>query len=61
MRIQGKIKNLNTEFQKELASLETSVNLSRTVKLYNRFTFGNDPTRLRKGIFSELQGWAARE
>ncbi len=55
MRIQGKIKDIDTEFQKELASLETSVNLTSTLKLYSRYTFGNDPTRLRKGIFSQLQ------
>ena len=55
MRVQGKIKDIDTEFQKELASLETSVNLRSNLKLYSRYTFGNDPTRLRKGIFSQLQ------
>jgi hypothetical protein len=25
------------------------------LKVYNRFTFGNDPARVRKGLFSELQ------
>lgn len=55
MRIQGKIKDIGTERRKELASLETSVNLTRTVKVYNRFAFANDPARVRKGLFSELQ------
>jgi hypothetical protein len=55
MRIQGKVKDLGTEFQKELASLETTVNLSRSIKVYSRFTFGNDPARLRDSFFAELQ------
>jgi hypothetical protein len=55
MRIQGKIKDVDTENRKELASLETSVNLTQTVKMYNRFTFGNDPARLRDSFFAELQ------
>lgn len=55
MRLQFRIRDLDTVFQKELGSFETSVNLSRTVKVYNRFTFGNDPARVRKGLFSELQ------
>ena len=55
MRIQGKIKDLDTENQKELASLETSVNLTNTLKMYNRFTVGNDPARLRESFFAELQ------
>jgi hypothetical protein len=55
MRIQGKIKDYGTERRKDLASLETSVNLTGTVKLYNRFTFGNDPARLRDSFFAELQ------
>ncbi|MBZ0269214.1 hypothetical protein K8I85_13755 [bacterium] len=55
MRIQGKIKDFQTENRKELASLETSVNLTQTVKMYNRFTFGNDPARLRESFFAELQ------
>ena len=54
-RVQARIKDINTIFQKELMAFEVSVNLTRALKLYNRFTFGNDPTRLRKGIFSELQ------
>ncbi len=55
LRLQFRIRDMDTVFQKELSSFETSVNLSRTLKMYNRFTFGNDPARLRKGLFSELQ------
>lgn len=55
MRIQSKIKDFGTENRKELASLETRVNLSNTLKMYNRFTFGNDPARLRESLFAELQ------
>ncbi len=55
MRIQGKIKDMDTERRKELASLETAINLTPTLKLYNRFTFGNDPARLRDALFAELQ------
>jgi hypothetical protein len=54
-RVQGKIKNLDQPNQKELASLEARVNLTDKVKLYNRFTFGNDPARLRESFFAELQ------
>lgn len=55
LRVQGKLKDLDTEFQKELASLETSINLTQDLKIYNRFTFGNDPARLRDSFFAELQ------
>jgi hypothetical protein len=55
MRIQGKIKDFDTEAQKELASMETSVNLTGTLKMYNRYTFGNDPARVRESFFAELQ------
>ncbi len=55
LRLQFRIRDLSTLFQKELGSFETSVNISSTLKVYNRFTFGNDPARVRKGLFSELQ------
>lgn len=55
MRLQFRIRDLSTVFQKELGSFETSVNISSVLKMYNRFTFGNDPARVRKGLFSELQ------
>lgn len=55
MRVQGKIKNLGSSRRKELGSLETSVNLTDKLKLYGRYAFGNDPARLRKGLFTQLQ------
>lgn len=55
LRIQAKLKDVWTPLKKTITSMETSVNLSETLKLYNRFTFANDPTRLRRGLFSELQ------
>lgn len=55
MRVQGLIKDIDTPFRKELMSVETSVNISQTLKLYNRLSFGNDPGRQRKALFSELQ------
>ncbi len=39
----------------QLYALESSVNLSNTVKLYSRLSFGNDATRTRTGTFTELQ------
>ncbi len=55
MRVEGKIKDLDTPRRKVLTSLESTVNLSPRVKIYSRYAFGNDPVGLRKGIFSELQ------
>lgn len=55
MRISGKIKNMNTTFEKQLAALETSVNLTGTTKLFTRLTLGNDPTGLRRALFTQLQ------
>jgi len=55
MRVQGKLKDLETERKKELVSLETAVNITSKLKVYSRYTFGNDPARLRKGLFTELQ------
>ena len=59
LRLQFRIRDLETLFQKELASIETSVNISNPLKFYGRFTFGNDPARSRKGLFGELQ-WRPR-
>ncbi|NNF07854.1 MAG: hypothetical protein HKN21_13910 [Candidatus Eisenbacteria bacterium] len=55
LRVQFRIRDIDTVFQKELSSIETSVNVTETIKLYNRFTFGDDPARSRKGLFSQLQ------
>ncbi|MBN1827396.1 MAG: hypothetical protein JW958_14140 [Candidatus Eisenbacteria bacterium] len=55
MRVQGKLKDLETDFKKELVSVEAAVNITPHLKVYNRYAFGNDPARLRKGLFTELQ------
>ncbi len=55
MRIQGKIKDFDSVDEKALASVESSVNLTPRLKVYGRYTFGNDPARLRKGLFTQLQ------
>lgn len=55
LRVQGRIKDLNTAFKKDLMSIETAVNVSQHVKVYNRYTFANDPGRQRKGLFTEVQ------
>jgi len=55
LRIEGKIKNLDTNFEKELGAIETSVNLGEKTKIYNRLVFGNDPTGLRRILFTQLQ------
>lgn len=55
LRIQGKLKDIGVDSQKELFNLDTSVNLTERLKVYNRFSFGSDPAILRKGIFSQLQ------
>lgn len=55
LRIQGKLKDKGIESQKALFNLDTSVNLTDRLKVYNRFSFGNDPAILRKGIFMQMQ------
>ncbi len=55
MRVQSKVKDVGQPTRKQLYSLETRINLTDKIKTYNRYTFGNDPNRLRKGIFSQLQ------
>jgi hypothetical protein len=55
LRLQAKLKDLQTPLEKTITSMETSVNLTEQIKIYNRFSFANDPTRLRRGLFSELQ------
>ncbi|TPW15565.1 MAG: hypothetical protein FD129_867, partial [bacterium] len=46
-RLSGKVKNLDTAFQKQLVAIEVSVNLGARTKLYTRLVSGNDPTSLR--------------
>ncbi len=55
MRVQGKLKDLETTRKKEIVSLETAVNITDRLKVYSRYAFGNDPARLRKGLFTEIQ------
>jgi hypothetical protein len=55
MRLQGKVRDINLPEEKVLLNLDTSINLSDRLKVYNRFSFGSDPAILRKGIFSQLQ------
>ena len=55
MRVQFRIRDLDTVFQKELSAIETSVNVSEGVKVYSRFTFGDDPARSRKGLYTQIQ------
>jgi len=55
LRVSGKVKNLDTPFQKQLVAIETSVNLGANTKLYTRLVSGNDPTSLRRALFSQLQ------
>jgi hypothetical protein len=56
MRVQSKTKDVNHKpTRKQLVSLETRVNLNDRTKVYTRYAFGSDPSRLRKGIFAQLQ------
>lgn len=55
MRVQTKRSGIGSPDGKQLFVLETSINLSATTKVYNRFAFGNDPSALRKGLFLQLQ------
>lgn len=54
-RLSGKIKNMGTPFQKELGSIETSINLGAKTKLYTRLVTGDDPTSLRRSLFTQIQ------
>lgn len=55
LRVQALVKNLGETEQQELFNLDTALNLTPRLKLYNRFSFGSDPAILRKGIFMQLQ------
>ena len=55
LRVQAKLKDTGTDAQKELFNLDTALNLTDRLKIYNRFSFGADPAILRKGIFTQLQ------
>lgn len=55
LRVQSKVKDVGTPLRKQLYSIETRLNLTDKLQLYNRFAFGNDPSILRKGLFSQLR------
>lgn len=55
LRVQTKLRDIGTPDKKELFVVENSINLSPRTKVYNRFAFGNDPSVLRKAIFTQLQ------
>ena len=55
LRVQTKVRDIGTPDRKELYVIENSINLSQRTKVYNRFAFGNDPSILREGIFTQLQ------
>lgn len=55
LRVQTKLRDIGTPAKKELFVVENSINLSPKTKVYNRFAFGNDPSVLRKAVFTQLQ------
>lgn len=55
LRVGSKIKDIGQISHKQLFSVDYSINLTRTSKIYNRFVFGNDPSFLRKAVFLQLQ------
>lgn len=56
LRVQGKLGQIGQPSQKkQIFTVEQSINLSSKAKIYNRFAFGNDPDKLRKALFTQLQ------
>lgn len=55
LRFQNKLQNIGRSDAKQLFVIEDRINLSDRLKIYNRFALGNDPSRLRKGVFTQLQ------
>lgn len=55
LRVQTKLRDIGTPDKKELFVVENSLKLTPRTKVYNRFAFGNDPSILRKAVFSQLQ------
>jgi hypothetical protein len=53
--VQAKVKDVGRPEHKQLYVVENSVNLTNTLKAYNRFAFGNDASILRKAVFIQLQ------
>jgi hypothetical protein len=55
LRVEAKVKDVGRPEHKQLYAVENSVNLTNTLKVYNRFAFGNDASILRKAVFTQLQ------
>jgi hypothetical protein len=55
LRVQSKLQDIGSPAKKQLFAVEQRINLTRNTKIYNRFALGNDPSILRKGIFTQLQ------
>jgi hypothetical protein len=55
LRVQAKVKDVGRPEHKQLYAVENTVNLTLTLKVYNRFAFGNDASILRKAVFTQLQ------
>jgi hypothetical protein len=55
LRVQSKLQNIGRPDHKQLFVIEDRINLTDRLKIYNRFALGNDPQRLRKGVFTQLQ------
>jgi hypothetical protein len=55
LRVQSKLQNLGRADAKQLFVIENRINLTDKTKVYSRFALGNDPSRLRKGVFVQLQ------
>ncbi len=55
LRVQSKLRDIGSPSKKQLFVVEHSINLSAHTKIYDRFAFGNDPSILRKGVFTQLQ------
>ena len=56
LRVQAKLADIgNQQLAKQVFVVEQSINVTPKVKFYNRFAFGNDPDKLRKALFTQLQ------
>lgn len=55
LRVQSRLMNIGRDDRKQLFVIEDRINLTEKTKIYSRFALGNDPSRLRKGVFTQLQ------
>ncbi len=55
LRVQSKLQNIGRQDHKALFVIENRINLTDHTKIYARYALGSDPSRLRKGIFMQLQ------